>query len=310
MIALVGNTGFVGSNIYAKGQIDRAYHSTNITDAFGLKPDLLIYAGVRAEKYLADSEPSIDMQHICQAEENIKKIAPKRLVLISTIDVWKDSVGADEDEKVVCDRLRAYGKNRFYLECRIREYDPDALIVRLPGLFGINLKKNFIYDYLNPIPALLKAEKLDQLASKDHSLYQWYERQNEAFYRCKKLQEDERELLVEKFKKLGFLALHFTDSRSIYQFYPMERLWDDLKLALEQKLRLLHLATEPVCVAELYKYLTGREFQNEIQKQPAAYDFRTKYDRLYGGKGGYIMDKKEVMEQIRLFVQNYKNNRS
>ena len=47
--ALVGYTGFVGSNIYAAGSFDGAYNSKNIEEAYGTNPDLLIYAGLRAE---------------------------------------------------------------------------------------------------------------------------------------------------------------------------------------------------------------------------------------------------------------------
>ena len=50
-IALVGYTGFVGSNIDLKGNIDKKYNSKNIKDAFGTNPDILIYSGVRAEKF-------------------------------------------------------------------------------------------------------------------------------------------------------------------------------------------------------------------------------------------------------------------
>lgn len=41
--ALVGYTGFVGSNIYAAGSFDGAYNSKNIEEAYGTNPDLLIY---------------------------------------------------------------------------------------------------------------------------------------------------------------------------------------------------------------------------------------------------------------------------
>ena len=49
MIALVGYTGFVGSNIYAAGKdaIDCVYNSKNVQEAYGTAPDLLIYAGMR-----------------------------------------------------------------------------------------------------------------------------------------------------------------------------------------------------------------------------------------------------------------------
>ena len=88
MNALVGYTGFVGSNIYETGSFDQVYNSKNIEDAYGTNPDLLIYAGLRAEKYLANNAPEKDMELIEQAQENIEKINPKKLVLISTIDVF------------------------------------------------------------------------------------------------------------------------------------------------------------------------------------------------------------------------------
>ncbi len=96
-IALVGYTGFVGSNIYisANGKIDSTYNSKNISEAFGTKPELLIYSGLRAEKYLANNNADKDMELIKQAEFNIAKINPKRLVLISTIDVFKTPVDDD-----------------------------------------------------------------------------------------------------------------------------------------------------------------------------------------------------------------------
>jgi hypothetical protein len=58
--AIVGYTGFVGSNIYASGDFDGAYNTKNIQDAFGTCPDLLVYAGMRAEKFLANADPERD----------------------------------------------------------------------------------------------------------------------------------------------------------------------------------------------------------------------------------------------------------
>ena len=57
MVALVGYTGFVGSNLYsrARNRIKGVYNSQNIEKAYGLEPEVLIYEGLRAEKYLANS---------------------------------------------------------------------------------------------------------------------------------------------------------------------------------------------------------------------------------------------------------------
>ena len=121
MVALVGYTGFVGSNIYIKGGVDKGYNSKNIEQAYGSRPDILIYAGMRAEKYLANADPEADMKLVCQAEENIKKIAPKKLILISTIDIFGETNGKNEDASVDIDGLLAYGLNRYRLEQWTRE---------------------------------------------------------------------------------------------------------------------------------------------------------------------------------------------
>ena len=302
MVALVGYTGFVGSNIYAGGQIDKAFNSKNIEEAFGLEPDLLIYSGLRAEKYLANNAPEKDMELIEQAKENIRRIAPKRLVLISTVDVWKTPVDVNEDDAIDCEGLHAYGLNRYRLECWVRENYPDALIIRLPGLFGINIKKNFIYDYIHVIPFMLKETKFQELAAREPLLNQCYELQDNGFYKCKELSCKMRDVLKERFRQLSFTALNFTDSRNVYQFYPLERLWDDIRLALENDIRLWHPTTEPVSAAQVYEFLTGEDFVNELGGTPVVYDYRTKYDKLFGGSNGYICDKEQILQKIAAFI--------
>ena len=145
MIALVGSTGFVGGNIAAGGPVDLLFHSTNIEDAYGTKPEILIYAGLRAEKFLAEKFPERDLDSIRNAEENIRRIAPEKLVLISTIDVYEDSYRKTEAEEALGNG--AYGKHRAMLETWVREEFSEHLIVRLPGLFGKGIKKNFIFKW-------------------------------------------------------------------------------------------------------------------------------------------------------------------
>ena len=301
MKALVGYTGFVGSNLYEKGTFEAAYNSRNIEQAYGTRPELLVYAGLRAEKYLANSDPAKDMQLIDAAKDNISRINPKKLVLISTIDVFKIPSNVNEESAIDTDGLQAYGYNRYLLECWVRENYPDALIVRLPGLFGINIKKNFIFDFINVIPFMLKEEKFKELSGKEPGLMKYYLKQDNGFYKVN-VEDKDREMLKDMFRKLGFSALNFTDSRSSYQFYNLSRLWQDIQTALDEEIRLWHPATQPVSAGELYKYLTGETFVNELSGTPAAYDYRTIHDRLFGGHDGYICSKEEVMEDIRVFV--------
>ena len=301
--AIVGYTGFVGSNIYAAGDFDAAYNTKNIQDAFGSNPDLLIYAGMRAEKFLANANPNADYDLVLEAENNIEYINPKKLVLISTIDVFKTPIDVDENSVIDTDGLNAYGYNRYRLENWVRKNFSDALIIRLPGLFGKNIKKNFIYDFINVIPSMLRPEKLEELSLRDKSLKDYYVKQNNGFYKVKSLDSAEKDILKQKFKDLGFSALNFTDSRSSYQFYNLSRLWNDIQIALDANLKLWHPATEPVSTGELYESLTGETFVNEIATVPAKYDYKTVYADLFGGQNGYIETKENVMKQIKEFVE-------
>lgn len=299
--ALVGYTGFVGSNIYASGDFDAVYNSKNIEKAFGTNPDLLIYSGLRAEKYLANNAPEKDMALIIQAEENIAKIHPKKLVLISTIDIFKVPKNVDESSIIDTENLHAYGYNRYQLELWVRENYSDALIVRLPGLFGKNIKKNFIYDFMNVIPFMLKKTKFDELTKKDPELMKYYQFQDNGFYKVN-VSDKDKERLKNKFRALGFSALYFTDSRSIYQFYNLERLWKDIQTALYAGLTIWHPATEPISTGELYKYLTGEEFINELAGIPADYNYKTIYAEVFNGHNGYIEDKYQILKEVESFV--------
>lgn len=301
MNILVGYTGFVGSNIYAHGKFDAVYNSKNIEEAFGTNPDLLIYSGLRAEKFLANNDPKKDYALIEQAQDNIKKINPKKLVLISTIDVFKVPKNVDENSVIDTDGLHAYGYNRYQLELWVREHYKDALIIRLPGLFGKNIKKNFIFDCINIIPLMLKAEKFIELSNKEPILKDFYHIQDNGFYKVS-VSDSDKEKLKQTFLRLGFSALNFTDSRSKYQFYDLSRLWNDIQTCLNNNITLWHPATEPISAGELYKYLYSKEFVNELKGTPADYDYKTCFADIFSGRDGYIEDKKDVLGAISIFI--------
>ena len=88
----------------------------------------------------------------------------------------------------------------------------------------------------------------------------------------------------------------------MYQFYDLSRLWEDIQTALHENITLWHPAVAPVSAGELYTCLTGEAFQNELSETPAYYDYRTIYDTLFGGSGGYISTKEAVLQSIKKFV--------
>lgn len=91
-------------------------------------------------------------------------------MLISTIDVYKNPVDVNEDVPIDTENLNSYGLNRYYLEKMIEDSALDALIIRLPGLYGKNIKKNFIYDLIHLIPSMLTETKFIALCNKTNLL--------------------------------------------------------------------------------------------------------------------------------------------
>jgi len=311
MDILIGYTGFVGQNLNKQHQFDAIFNSKNITAAYGLKPDLCVYSGVRAEKFRADSFPDEDLAHIKNALENIQRIKPKKLVLISTVDVIPMGQATDvyEDTHYSTDKLTPYGKNRLFLEQEVRRLYPDALIMRLPALFGYGLKKNFIFDIINYVPAMLKKAKFDDLVSKQQQLTEFYSVDENEFYRLKpNITREDKARLQDMFKRLEFSALNFTDSRSRFAFYHLDYLWSHIQILLNAEVKLAHMACTPVSAAEVYQEIYGADFSNEILSQPFDYTFfKTRFAQLLGGNSDYIFSKSAIINQIASFVRSMEN---
>lgn len=301
-VFLIGNTGFVGSNLAQQYKFDGLYASENVQEAYGQEPYLIVYSAVPAQKFLANKEPIKDEEVIKTAIYNIQQIKPKKIILISTIDVYANPFDINEDSNDF-QVTEAYGKNRHELEVWVQNNFEDYLIVRLPALYGDNLKKNYIYDLINIIPSMLKDEKFEELSKRNSDLQKYYTKQENGFYKVKDMDVASREKLKGIFEELGFTALNFTDSRAKFQFYNLNRLWKDINTAIDNNLKVINLATEPVVAFELYKYLYGKEFINEISSKIPNYNYKTKYYEKYNGEDGYILGKKDVMEDIKKFVE-------
>ncbi len=303
--SLVGYTGFVGSNLISKYNFTNIYNTKNIEESYGTEPDLLIYAGVRAEKYLANKNPQKDYEIVQEAYQNIKKINAKSVVLISSIDVYKNPINVNEDSIIETEDLHPYGLNRYYLEQWVESEFNNSLIIRLPGLYGKNIKKNFIYDMIHIIPKMLSNSKFEELRNENSKIQDYYVLQGNGFYKCIAPSKHDTDFLRDYFNNIGFTALNFTDSRGSFQFYNLENLWTHIHIALENGIHKLNLATEPVSIQELYEYIKKEKFINEISIAIPNYNYKTKYSELFGGKDGYIYKKEEVLKDIKKFVEGY-----
>lgn len=146
--AIIGHTGFVGSNLIRQKKFDYFFNTQNIEAIQGQRFELVVCAGMPGAKWLANKEPDKDKYNLERVINCLKQISAEKIVLISTVDVYHNPVGVDEKTEINLLNLHPYGKHRRQLEIFIQD-NFASLIVRLPGLFGEGLKKNVIYDFLH-----------------------------------------------------------------------------------------------------------------------------------------------------------------
>ncbi|EJU2193862.1 hypothetical protein N4I51_003373 [Escherichia coli] len=100
------------------------------------------------------------------------------------------------------------------------------------------------------------------------------------------------------------------ESRSIFQFYPMVNLWFDIKVALENKINLIHLTAAPVSVAEIALDGFGINFDMQQAAQPVFYDMRSVYGALFGGSAHYQYSVKDTLQAVRHYAQSEPKKRA
>ena len=147
--ALIGYSGFIGSNLINQREFSFLFNSKNISDIKYKTFDTIISCGNSATKWMANKNPKQDYENIITFIENIKSIKVKKFILISTIDVYDNPYDVDETIEANCSDFNPYGKNRLILENFIKNFFDDYLIVRLPIVYGHGFKKNIIFDALN-----------------------------------------------------------------------------------------------------------------------------------------------------------------
>jgi len=243
--ALIGHTGFVGQNLRAAAPFDVLVNSTNVEELRGKSFDLVVCAGVRAEKWKANRDPAGDLAGIERLLGVLREVRARRFLLVSTVDVFEQPLGVDESG--VADARHPYGRHRRLLET-LCAHAFDTVIVRLPALFGPGLKKNALYD-------LLHDNRVDRI-----------------------------------------------HPASSYQFYDLRWLWSDAERARDAGIRLLHLATEPLSMGEIAERCFARVLRAP-PGAPARYDLRSRHAEAWGGKGGYLRMRDEVLAALQSFVR-------
>jgi nucleoside-diphosphate-sugar epimerase len=112
-----------------------------------------------------------DLKNIDRIIDVISKKSYKKVILISTIDVYCDSpLMLDESYPIGVKKL-SYGTNRYFFEMLVENLvDFEELkIFRLPALYNKHIKKNILYDLINN-------NNIEQINT--NSSFQWYNLDN------------------------------------------------------------------------------------------------------------------------------------
>lgn len=247
--ALIGYSGFVGSNLRTQETYTDFFNSANFRELSGRAFNEVTCAGISAVKWLANKEPEKDWAGIRALLDVLETVRIRRFVLISTIDVYPDpSKALAEDAVLEGLSNHSYGSHRLAIEKWVSERFEDHLIVRLPALFGPGLKKNYLYDLLNNNGV----DKINPAAE--------------------------------------------------YQWYPVDRLSDDIARADAEEIRLVNLFTAPLTMRTIADSFFPDASVGPTDEPAPVYNLRTRHASIFGGHGGFIMNAESVISALARYV--------
>jgi nucleoside-diphosphate-sugar epimerase len=239
--ALIGHTGFVGGALSLQHSFDELYSSKNIRDSHGKYFDFVVCAGAPGLKWKANHDPKEDFKKIFNLVNSLKEIRAGKFVLISTIDVFDNPVGAYEHSKISLIKDDSYGMNRAYLEVMAASMFSDLLIVRLPTIYSNTIRgKGLMYDIRD-------------------GNYKYIPRRGQV------------------------------------QVYNIDVLLRDIRTAIENDIKYLNIATEPINI----EYIC-RMGDKDVKPE---YDMRSRHAFLWGRKGDYLYEESEVIGGIKHFLE-------
>ncbi len=306
---LIGHTGFVGSALLRQTRFDACFNSANIAEIEGRAFGTLVCAAAPGSMLEANRAPERDKAAIDALIARLEQVRAERFVLISSIAVLADFAGGDDEGTAAYQQDLAYGRHRRALEAFVEDRFPGSLVVRLPALFGAGLRKNFLFDLMNPVPSMLTEAKHAALVTAlDGDLPDWLAAlyAPDAATGLLKLDrpalnaDPRRALLEAALDALGATATQFHHRETTYQYYDTNCLWQDIGIALGAGLTHLHLAPEPLAAAAIHAALTGHPMP-ETPARLHREDMRTRHAGLWGAKGPYQFAAADTLARLTAF---------
>lgn len=260
--------------------------------------------------WAANDDPAGDRDNLRRLAERIATARFGTLVLISTIAVLDDAGAGYTESTAKFETAKAYGRNRRELEATLTERH-GAVVLRLPALFGDGLRKNFVFDLINPVPSFLRPALYETLcgafSEQERAAAAGLYRFDDALQMMRLDRErldqmPERALLAAAFRRANFVAANFTNSESRFQFYNLSHLARDIERCLGASLPLLHLCSEPVRAGDLHQALLGQPFDNDGAPLVRE-DMRSDHSHLWGSRTPYLYGRDAVLAELLRFAR-------
>lgn len=310
--AIIGYSGFVGGTLARQRAFDGKFNSTNIDTIANRIFDTVVCAAAPGSMFTANRHPDRDRAAIDTLIDQLNKVQARRFVLISSIAVLTDfAAGADEGTQAF-QRDLAYGHHRRLLEAFCEDRFDNCLVVRLPALFGPGLRKNFVFDLMNPVPTMLPKARLETLLGQLESdlrdaLARLYAPDTATgMLRLDRTALDadpRRSVLNAAVRAAKMSATQFHHPDTTYQYYDMARLSQDIETAAQAGLRCVHLAVAPLRAADIHARLLGTDMPDTGAKLHHE-DMRTRHAALWGCEGPYLEDTVEVLDKLAAFFDD------
>ena len=245
--ALIGYTGFIGSNLKKKIKNCDYYNSKNIEKIINKSYNLVYFCGNDSRIWYVNKYPKKDKKNLSNILNKLSKINCNFFILISSIEVYRSSHKKkyNEKTKLTLKNNLNYGENRFFFEKEIVKLFKKNLIIRLPVVYGNGLKKNVLFD-------IIYNNNLDRINTND-----------------------------------------------VLQFYPVKKLYGDIKKIVKNKVKLINLSSCPIKLSFLFKKLNLRLNNKNFNRK---YNMTSIHSKIFKKKN-YRFSKKEIFNDIINFIR-------